>query len=80
MIAPIAVDAALSIGVSPQAFAMTVAIACSADYVTPVSSPANTLFLDPGGYTFMDFVKVGLPLLFLTLVVAVILVKILYIH
>ena len=43
LIAPIAVDTAVSIGASPYAFAMTVAIACSAAYVTPVSSPVNTL-------------------------------------
>ena len=79
LIAPIAVEAALAIGVSAHAFAMTVAIACSAAYVTPISSPTNMLILEPGGYTFMDFVKVGLPLLFLTLVVTVILVKVLYI-
>ena len=64
-------DAALAIGVSPHAFAMTAAIACSGAYVTPVSSPVNMLVMDPGGYTFMDFVKVGLPLLFLTMVVTV---------
>jgi di/tricarboxylate transporter len=78
LIAPIAIDAALTIGVSPYAFAMTVAIACSAAYVTPVSSPVNTLILDPGGYTFMDFVKVGLPLQLLTLIVTVALAGVIY--
>lgn len=71
LIAPIAIDAALTVGASPHAFAMTVAIACSAAYATPVSSPVNTLVLDPGGYTFVDFIKVGLPLQLLTLVVTV---------
>ena len=78
LIAPIAIDAALSIGVSPQAFAMTVAIASSAAYVTPVASPVNTLVLEPGGYSFIDFVKVGLPLLFLTLVITVLLAGVIY--
>jgi di/tricarboxylate transporter len=78
LIAPIAIDSALSIGVSPQAFAMTVAIASSAAFVTPVASPVNTLVLEPGGYAFMDFVKVGLPLLFLTLVTTVSLAGVIY--
>ena len=78
IIAPIAIDAALNLGVPPQAFAMTVAIACSAAYVTPVSSPVNMLIMEPGGYRFMDFVKVGLPLLLLTMVVTVALAGIIY--
>jgi len=78
LIAPIAVDTALTIGVPPYAFAMTVAIACSAAYVTPVSSPVNTLVVEPGGYSFMDFVKVGVPLLLLTMVASVGLAGLLY--
>ena len=78
LIAPIAISAAQTSGVSPQAFAMTVAIACSAAYVTPVSSPVNMLVREPGGYTFMDFVKVGLPLQLLTLVVTVLLAWVIY--
>ena len=63
LVAPIAIVAAQKIGVSPYPFAMTVAIAASAAFVTPVSSPVNTLVLAPGGYRFNDFVRVGLPLL-----------------
>lgn len=79
LIAPIAIDTAVTIGVSPQAFAMTVAIACSAAYVTPISSPVNMLVMEPGGYGFIDFVNVGLPLLLLTLIATVVLVGIIYI-
>lgn len=78
LIAPIAINAAQASGVSPHAFAMTVAIACSAAYVTPVSSPVNMLVREPGGYTFMDFVKVGLPLQLLTLVTTVVLAWVIY--
>ena len=78
IIAPIAIDAALTIGVPPQAFAMTVAIACSAAYVTPVSSPVNMLIMEPGGYQFIDFVKVGLPLLGLTMLATVALAGLIY--
>jgi len=78
LIAPIAISAAQASGVSPHAFAMTVAIACSAAYVTPVSSPVNMLVREPGGYSFMDFVKVGLPLQLLTLVATVVLAWFIY--
>ena len=63
LVAPIAIVAAQKAGVSPYPFAMTVAIAASAAFVTPVSSPVNTLVLAPGGYRFNDFVQTGLPLL-----------------
>lgn len=68
LIAPIAIDVAIDLGFSPHAFAMTVAIACSAAYVTPVSSPVNLLVQEPGRYSFLDFVKVGLPLQLITLI------------
>jgi len=63
LVAPIAIAAAQKVGVSPYPFAMTVAIAASAAFVTPVSSPVNSLVLAPGGYRFNDFVQAGLPLL-----------------
>jgi di/tricarboxylate transporter len=78
LIAPIAIEAAQSLHVSPRAFAMTVAIACCAAYVTPVSSPVNMLVMDPAGYRFADFVKVGLPLLFVTMIVTIALVTVIY--
>ena len=76
--APIAIDAAHALHDSPQAFAMTVAIGCCAAYVTPVSSAVNMLVMEPGGYSFGDFVKVGLPLLLLTMVVTVVLAALIY--
>lgn len=78
LIAPVAIEAAQALHVSPQAFAMTVAIACCAAYVTPVSSPVNMLVMEPGGYAFGDYVKVGLPLLVLTMLVTIALVAVIY--
>ena len=57
---------------------MTVAIACSAAFVTPVSSPTNMLVMEPGGYRFADYVKVGLPMLLLTMLATVALAKVIY--
>jgi di/tricarboxylate transporter len=78
LLAPVAIGAAQALGVSPHAFAITVAVASSCAFVTPVSSPVNTLVLEPGRYRFSDFVKVGLPLLVLSLVVTVSMVAVLY--
>jgi di/tricarboxylate transporter len=74
LMAPVALSVAEMQGASPLPFALTVALAASAAFMTPVSSPVNSLVLGPGGYRFGDFVKVGVPLALLTLLVAVLLV------
>jgi len=53
---------------------MIVALAASAAFMTPVSSPVNTLVLGPGQYRFADFVKVGVPFTVLVMLVAVVMV------
>lgn len=78
LMAPIALAAAKSMGVSPYPFAMMVAMAASAAFMTPVSSPVNTLVLGPGKYTFSDFVKIGVPFTVLVMVVCVILIPVLF--
>ena len=78
LLAPIVLEAAAQLHVSPQAFAMTLAIACSAAFATPVASPVNLLVQEPGGYSFMDFVRVGIPLQLLSLAITVSLVSLLY--
>ncbi len=66
LVAPIAIRAAEVLGVSPYPLAMAVAIAASAAFMTPVSTPVVTLVVGPGGYRFVDFLKVGIPLLVLS--------------
>ena len=66
LLAPIAIRAAELTGYEPHAFAMTVAIAASAAFIAPYSTPVVNLVVEPGGYRFVDFVKLGLPLLLLT--------------
>jgi di/tricarboxylate transporter len=66
LVIPVALRVAVVLGVSPYPFAMTVAIAASAAFVTPFSTPVVTLVVAPGGYRFVDFAKVGIPLLILT--------------
>lgn len=74
LLAPIAILTANSLGVSPYPFAMTVALASSAAFMTPISSPVNTLVLAPGNYRFMDFVKVGVPMTVIAGVISLIVV------
>ena len=78
LIAPVAIDAAGALHVSPHAFAITVSLGCCAAFVTPVSSAVNMLVMEPGGYSFGDYVKIGLPLLLLTMLVSVALAAAIY--
>jgi len=78
LMAPIALAAARSMDVSPYPFAMMVAMAASAAFMTPVSSPVNTLVLGPGKYSFSDFVKIGVPFTLLVMVVCVVLIPVLF--
>ena len=77
LMAPVAIAAAQKVGVSPYPFAMTVAVAASAAFATPVSSPVNTLVLAPGGYRFGDFARVGGPLLLLVMALTLLVVPLL---
>lgn len=78
LMAPVALAAARSMDVSPYPFAMIVAMAASAAFMTPVSSPVNTLVLGPGKYHFSDFVKIGVPFTVLVMVVCVVLIPMLF--
>jgi di/tricarboxylate transporter len=62
LMAPIALQCAIGIGVSPLPFLFAVTVAASMCFASPFSTPPNALVLPAGQYTFMDFIKVGLPL------------------
>ncbi|WP_313290364.1 SLC13 family permease [Stutzerimonas nitrititolerans] len=74
LMAPVAISTATQLGASPYPFAMIVALAASAAFMTPISSPVNTLVLGPGQYRFADFVRVGVPFTLLVMLVSVLLV------
>ncbi len=74
LMAPVAISTATQLDASPYPFAMIVALAASAAFMTPISSPVNTLVLGPGQYRFADFVRVGVPFTLLVMLVSVLLV------
>ena len=78
LVAPIATMAAANMEISPYPLLMTVAIAASTAFSTPVASPVNTLVLGPGGYKFNDFVKIGIPLQLLVMVLTLLAVPMLF--
>lgn len=69
LMAPIAINTAADLSLSPYAFMMVVAVAASASFLSPVAHPANVLIMGPGGYRFADYLKVGIPLTLVVLVV-----------
>ena len=73
---PLALNLAAKAGTSPSRLMMP--LAASTAFSTPVASPVNTLVLGPGGYQFTDFVKVGVPLQFLAMVVNLLVVPLLF--
>lgn len=71
LLAPIAYEVAVKLGVAPRTMLLGVALASSMSFSTPVASPVNTLVLAPGGYRFRDFVRVGVPFQVLALTLTV---------
>jgi len=69
LLAPIALSTASDLGISPYPLMMTVAVSASAAFLSPVGHAANVLVMGPGGYRFSDYIKVGLPLTIVTMVV-----------
>ncbi|MEZ4766966.1 MAG: SLC13 family permease [Caldilineales bacterium] len=74
LVAPIVLQSAVGLGISPQPMLMMVAIGAAAAFLTPIASPTNTLVLVPGGYRWGDYARIGLPLLLLALLISLIIV------
>ncbi len=74
LMAPIAISASLELGISPLPFTMIVAISASSSFLTPAAHPTNSLIMGPGGYRVTDFIKVGLPLIIVILLITLLIV------
>ena len=78
LVAPIVIQAAVALGVSPHPLLMIVAVAASTAFLTPIGTTTNILVFSPGGYRFIDYLKVGLPLMLLFLAVSLVLVPVIW--
>jgi len=78
LFAPIAMQAALTLQVSPYPFLFAVAVAASMCYASPFSTPPNALVMSAGEYKFMDYVKVGLPLQILFAIIMILVLPLLF--
>ncbi|WP_031387151.1 SLC13 family permease [Desulfonatronum thiodismutans] len=78
LMAPVALTTAEAMGISPQLLMMTVAMSASSSFASPLSHPAHLLVMSPGGYRFVDYMKLGVPLTIISMVVCVWLLPILF--
>jgi di/tricarboxylate transporter len=78
LLAPIAFNSAVDLGVSPYPMMMAVAISASAAFLSPVGHPANVLIMGPGGYRLGDYLKIGIPLTLLVLVVVLLVLPVVW--
>jgi di/tricarboxylate transporter len=76
IVIPIAVTAATDLGVSVRPVMMSITVAAAAAFLTPVATPANLMVMEPAGYRFADYWKLGLPMLLLFMLAAVLLVPV----
>ena len=78
LMSPIVLSAMADFGLAPETAMMAVAMAASASFTSPISHPANILVMGPGGYRFVDYLKVGVPLTIVVFVTVMILLPILW--
>ncbi|MGI8843966.1 MAG: SLC13 family permease, partial [Gemmatimonadaceae bacterium] len=78
LLSPIALSAAASAGISPYTLMMTMALAASASFASPVAHPAHLLVMGPGGYRFADYVRIGAPITLVAFAVVMLLVPLMW--
>ncbi len=78
LMAPIVLSAMADMGLQPETAMMAVAMAASASFTSPISHPANILVMGPGGYRFIDYLKVGVPLTIVVFITVMFLLPILW--
>jgi di/tricarboxylate transporter len=78
IVTPIVIQLAVTLGVDPRPLVMVVMIGASASFATPIGYQTNTLVYGPGGYTFMDFIRFGVPINVISAIVVTIAVPLMY--
>jgi len=78
LMSPIVLSAMADMGLEPYTAMMAIAMAASASFTSPISHPANILVMGPGGYRFIDYLKVGVPLTIVVFITVMVLLPILW--
>lgn len=78
LLTPIALSLAVSLGISPTPLLMAIAFGASASFMTPMGYQTNAIVMGPGGYTFTDYLRIGIPLQIIMWLVATVLIPILW--
>ena len=78
IIGPLALQAADLLSLDPRSVAMAIAMACSTAFMTPLAHPVNVLVMAPGGYSFRDYIKAGLPLTILVTLIVIVFLPIIW--
>jgi di/tricarboxylate transporter len=78
LMSPIALSAMADMGLQPETAMMAIAMAASASFTSPISHPANILVMGPGGYRFVDYLRVGVPLTIVVFIAVMVLLPILW--
>ena len=76
LMSPIVLSAMGDLGLQPETAMMAIAMAASASFTSPISHPANILVMGPGGYRFVDYLKIGVPLTLVIFVVVMVVLPI----
>ena len=78
LMSPIVLSAMADMGLQPETAMMAIAMAASASFTSPISHPANILVMGPGGYRFVDYIKLGVPLTLIVFVTVMVLLPMLW--
>lgn len=78
LMVPIALKTSAGLGISPYPLMMGIAMSASSSFTSPISHPANVLVMGPGGYSFMDYVRVGVPLTLVILALLMVVIPVLW--
>jgi di/tricarboxylate transporter len=78
LMSPIVLSAMGEMGYAPETAMMAIAMAASASFTSPISHPANILVMGPGGYRFVDYIKVGVPLTIVVFIAVMIVLPLLW--
>jgi di/tricarboxylate transporter len=78
IMAPIAMNTAFDLGISPHAFLLGVSYALASSFISPLAHPVNSMVMTPGSYRFSDYIKHGLPISLIVIMVSVLFLPVIF--